>query len=165
MLPRSCLITLKIVHASEIISKWIFTTIILKLFSTTNIIINQYTPQQNFKIVTKLKITHGWHLQTLMIMLGRLMKGNYNFTHTSIALEDLENKLIVILWSHNKNQIMIVKNCGVLGTPLKQGHEAKNTNLNAQWNVEKKNICGRKFQLVKSTRWHRFISISHTNYL
>jgi hypothetical protein len=130
MFPRSCFITLKIVHASEIISKWIFTTNIFKLFSTTNITIKQYTPQQNFKIVTKLKITHGWHLQTFIVMLGRLMKGNY--IDTFVALEDLENKLIVILWSYNKNQIMINKNCGVLGTPLKQGHEAKNTNLNAQ---------------------------------
>jgi hypothetical protein len=51
------------------------------------------------------------------------------YTNTSATWEDLENELILILWSHN-NFFMIVKICGVLGTPLKQGHEVKNTNLN-----------------------------------
>jgi hypothetical protein len=68
-------------------------------------------------------------------MLGRLMKGTYNFTQfyidSSATLEDLESKLIVILWSQNKKQIMTIKNSVVLGTTLKQGHEAKNINLNA----------------------------------
>jgi hypothetical protein len=31
-----------------------------------------------------------------------------------------------------QKKFMIVKICGVLGTPLKQGHEVNNTNLNAQ---------------------------------
>jgi malate/lactate dehydrogenase len=62
----------------------------------------------------------------------KISEGHLQFyIDISIALEDSESILVVILWSHNQKQIMIVKNCGVLGTPLKQGHEAKNTNLNA----------------------------------
>jgi hypothetical protein len=55
----------------------------------------------------------------------------------------------VILWSHNKKKIVIVKNYGILGTPLKQCHEAKNTNLNAHWNV-KENQYMWKFNWLKA---------------
>jgi hypothetical protein len=91
----------------------------------------------------------------------KINEGHLQFyIDTSTTLEDSESVLIVILWSHNKKQIMTVKNNVVLGTTLKQGHEAKNINLNAQWNVKEKYICGRKFHLVKGTRWPQYISIS-----
>jgi len=87
------------------LSKWIF-IIILELFFTTNIIINQYTPQQNFNYNQIKNHTYMAFTNTYNYV-RKISEGHLQFYTYIFA--DLESELIVILWSHNEKNLWLSK--------------------------------------------------------